>query len=716
MRSTLIRSWLILIGGICALLMGSISTLARDKAPAPSATPAVQEEDEADSDEAPAPEPEPEGAAESSNDDPPAVTETVMEDDATENSASDQDDQPEDAEPAPTPAAKQEGDAAAETKADEKDDADLPPPDMPDEPDTLPPPPPGGSLLEKIKGATTSLDRPEPAEFHGMRAGRSTVVDLEKGWGTPLNVTRKKEVVQRTYRLDEMGRVEVRCLRDIVQAISLHYDESPRWTDLAPALSMDNAETVEVKDEFGQLVGIAMPETGMLAVFKPGSSSRVADLVYEQIDAQAFTLRAEQRLGRDYAGCQRDLDLALVVDPQCARAHWLRARVLMAVGQIDAATKSAEAAVHLAPKNAQYRLTASALAADSGQFAMAIAETKQALTFSAAQPELKACALNQLGDQLAAGPDRDYKHGLAYHMQAIKLAEPLAHDRRTSVRQMAQEALVAAHLSAARNIAWGNWKMKMKMVPAWLNRAEELADANSTADDAAVDTRLRVYREALVACVGMEGDLDPTAWIEKAQALATPALAQATDPLRKRQLEWELGEALYDALQVYHASGDTHQAMKYGTLAVEHLEAGADGRLLEPVEAYLLGRLYYRMGAVCAMHVKDPEQAVVWFERAVPLLERPVPAAALADTGRHGESFVSMAVSYWAAGNRDEAMRLTRQGLKMMEQAVQDGTLEEEALRVPFTNLATMHKFLGDDEQAEAYGEMAAKASASRRQ
>jgi len=121
------------------------------------------------------------------------------------------------------------------------------------------------------------------------------------------------------------------------------------------------------------------------------------------------------------------------------------------------------------------------------------------------------------------------------------------------------------------------------------------------------------------------------------------------------------------------------------------------------------------MGAVYAIHVKDPEKAVVWFERAVPLLERPIPAA-LADAGRHGESFVSMGVSYWATGNHDEALRLTRQGMKLMEQAVKDGTLDEAALRVPYTNLATMHRFLGDDEQADAFGEMAAKATESRRQ
>ena len=253
------------------------------------------------------------------------------------------------------------------------------------------------------------------------------------------------------------------------------------------------------------------------------------------------------------------------------------------------------------------------------------------------------------------------------------------------------------------------------MVPAWLHRAEELVEQTAEPKQPEPEQLLRVYREALSACVGMEGDLDPTPWTEKALAAGTAALAQTTDPMRRRRLEWDLGAALYDALQVYHSKAEVAPATKYGNLAVEHLEAGAEERQLEPVEAYLLGRLYFRMGSVYAMHVKDAEQAVAWFERAIPLLERPVPATALSDAGHHGESFVSMAVSYWAAGNHEEAMRLTRQGVKLMEQAIKDGVLDDEALRVPYTNLATMHRYLGDDEQAEAFSDLAAKVSDSQR-
>ncbi len=619
-------------------------------------------------------------------------------------------------EPSPLPATEEESPDAQPLTADENAAEESPAGVTPEEePESLAPPPPSGSLIDRIKKASTPVDRPKPAPFQQIVVGESTLDELAKAWGAPLEATRQKELLRHTYRLDAVGHIDVQIFRDVVQSITVHYDQHPRWAQLAGELAMDKLEPVDVDDEFGERLGIALPENGVMVGLESGSRERrVAQVIYEPVDPQAFVLRAEHRLHNDYTCCLRDLDLALVVDPKCAKAYWLRARALQMTGQVDAACKAAAAALTIEPKNPRFRLTHSATLADSGQHEKAIEESKQALALCAAQPELRAYATNQLGEQMAAAPKAAYKAALPLHLQAIKLAEPLAEDRRTAVRQMAQETLVSAHLAAARNIAWGDWKMKKKMVPAWLNRADELAQDMAADDGAPADIGFRVCREALAACVGMEGELDPTPWIEKALAQSGPALEAAQDPLRHRQLDWDLGATLYDAVQVYHTAGDVAQATKYGALAVEHLEAGAEDRQLQPVETFLLGRLYYRMGALLAINADDAEKAVIWYERAIPLLERPLPASAASDQGRHGESFVSMAVSYWAVGSHDEALRLTRAGLKLMEQAVKEGTLDGEALRIPYTNLATMHRFLGDDEQAEAFSNMAAKASASR--
>jgi tetratricopeptide (TPR) repeat protein len=706
-----IRSLLIAAACSIAAPLGASDTASRDsKASSTIAAVAAFEEDAA-SGEPPAPLPE--EASDDAASAEPAPAEPASDESTADAAPGDTSAEamPEDSEPVIDTSVVSGGAKAAE-EIDE--DAKLPPaPEVEDE--TIAPPPPGGTLLDKIKKASTPVARPQPADFHGLRVGESTSKEIDQALGKPLSVVQQKDVERRTYRVDGSARVEVRCLQDTVQAIVVSYDPHPRWSELATELGMATVAPADVVDEIGEMVGIALPEKGVLVVYAPGAKDRVAELVYERVDAQAFTLRAEQNMEKDDTTCQQDLDMALVIDPQCSRAHWLRARLLRDIGQSDAATKACDMAVKLDPRNPRYRLTSGALLADVGQHTKAIDQTKQALALSAARPELKACCLNQMGEELSTGPSRDYKAALPMHMQAIKFAEPLVNDRHPTVRRLAQESLIVAHLSAARNIAWGNWKMKKTMVPNWLNRADELANEFAANKDANVDMRLPVCREALTACVGMEGDLDPTPWVEKTIAISAPALSEAKDPLRHRQLEWDIGTALYDALQVFHTAGDAEQAMKYGMLAVEHLEAGSEGRQLEPVEAYLLGRLYFRMGSVCALYMKDPQEAVAWFERAIPQLERPVPTAALTDTGRHGEGFVSMAVSYWAVGSHEEAVRLTRNGLKLMERAVKDGTLDQAALRVPYTNLATMHRFLGDDEQADAFTEMAAKPSDTQR-
>ena len=89
------------------------------------------------------------------------------------------------------------------------------------------------------------------------------------------------------------------------------------------------------------------------------------------------------------------------------------------------------------------------------------------------------------------------------------------------------------------------------------------------------------------------------------------------------------------------------------------------------------------MGAILVAEKSDHKQALSWFEQAVPLLESPAPASASVHPGRHGETFVSMAVSYWELGQRSEALRLTEQGLKLMEQAAADGQLGARRWQCP---------------------------------
>jgi hypothetical protein len=111
-----------------------------------------------------------------------------------------------------------------------------------------------------------------------------------------------------------------------------------------------------------------------------------------------------------------------------------------------------------------------------------------------------------------------------------------------------------------------------------------------------------------------------------------------------------------------------------------------------------------------AVNQHDHHEAVAWFEKAIPLLDRAAAEDAVLNIGRHGETFVSMGVSYWEVGQRKKAVALTNKGIKWMEQAAQQGEMDRSAIAVAYTNLAAMHQQLGATELADHFQEMASRA------
>jgi tetratricopeptide (TPR) repeat protein len=312
------------------------------------------------------------------------------------------------------------------------------------------------------------------------------------------------------------------------------------------------------------------------------------------------------------------------------------------------------------------------------------------------------------GDLLASGAKPDYRKAVGFHTQAIQAADALTNDPHPAVRVAAKEALIDGHLGAAHDIAWGDWREKDKAVPRWLERATAVADDLVNNEGAGEGQRFRVYARTLAADVGMRGGMDPAAPVKQLVLSGEKLIAAANDAAWKAQSEWDLGLSLYDALQISQMRSQLDEAMKYGEMAVAHLEKGG-AKASTPANAVLLGRLYFRLGAIHAARDHDHQAAVAWFDKAVPRLDRPASEAATPDVGRHGEMLVSMGVSYWEAGQREKAMRLTQRGIAMMEHAVQLGSLERTSLAVPYRNLAAMHRQLGATDLADRFQDMASR-------
>jgi hypothetical protein len=185
------------------------------------------------------------------------------------------------------------------------------------------------------------------------------------------------------------------------------------------------------------------------------------------------------------------------------------------------------------------------------------------------------------------------------------------------------------------------------------------------------------------------------------------------DPWRRRQVDWEVGQGLGDALVAAQKRGDATDMLDNATLTAAYLERGAEQRELTAVERRAFGELLFRVGIMHSLQRGDHATAVTWFDRVIPLWEEGDAVASDPDPGKVGESYVSMAISYWQVERREDALALSRRGVDLMVAAVDRDQLDERALAVAYGNLSTMYAEEGDDTQARTYAEMASRAEAT---
>ncbi len=557
----------------------------------------------------------------------------------------------------------------------------------------------------------------ETASFNGVTPGETTVADLQTAWGPPKQMTNQGGQIVHLYAVDPFQRVEVTIDKEKVASIVIRLDHILPAKLLAEQLQLANIRPVLVSNELGEILGQSYPERGVLFAFEPAdgpgkATMRVVDIVIEPVSAESFVLRAETYLDSHLEQSAADLETAIKLDPNSARAFWLHARVLAALGDLAKAVDAATEAVRLSPDDPQYQVTRAQILGQASRFEDAIRQAASAVKASDQRLHIKARALCLLGDLMGSGAQPDYQRGVQFQMEAVKTADQLTANPHPAVRLAAKEVLIDAHLGAAHNIAWGSWKDKQPAVTKWLDRAEAFAEDFIENDGGSEVLRFRVATRALAAYVGAQGELDPTKWTEKAVKFGNQLIASADDPVRKRQLQWELGLALYDAVQIYQMREEHEAALRYGQEAIGYLEQGLR-RQHHAADEYLLGRLYFRMGAIYAVGRDDHAAAVKWFDKAAPQFESSASHLADHEIGRLGETFVSMGVSYWEVDQKDRAVKLTERGVELIQQAVAKKMLDSSALEVPYNNLATMHQQLGQEDQAKKYVELAARGKTS---
>jgi tetratricopeptide (TPR) repeat protein len=307
----------------------------------------------------------------------------------------------------------------------------------------------------------------------------------------------------------------------------------------------------------------------------------------------------------------------------------------------------------------------------------------------------------------------DFQKAVDQFAEAIRRGSPLLTKRSPAVQAAAREVLLDAHTGTALAIAKGTWQQKSRVIPKWIGRAEALVAEFKGEELERQQLEMQLCRGALTVAAGTTEALEPLPWVKRLLELRDRMGTTVPDPWRRRQIDWEVGQGLADALAAAQKRGDATDMLDNATLTAAYLERGAEQRELTANERKDVGDLMFRIGIMHSLQRGDHATAVTWFDRAIPLWNDNERFERDGELGRLGESYVSMAISYWQVARREDAVTLSRRGVDLMVAAVDKSQLEERALAVPYGNLATMYAEQGDDQQSRNYAEMASRAEAT---
>jgi tetratricopeptide (TPR) repeat protein len=558
----------------------------------------------------------------------------------------------------------------------------------------------------------------EPVKFQGILVGQSTKRELIETWGEPAESLTTAEGNVLTYDIDPFQAVEVLIgERELVAAIKIALASPLEPEELAEQLSLSQIRTVTALDEADQPLGMAFPERGVIFMYHAADYDalaadgsippNVSHVVLQRLDPLAFAMRADAILHGPYAQNIADLQKAIELEPKCAHAHLLLAKIYYATGQADLADESARAACEIDPENAAYQLFRGRTKELLGEYDDAVLTVRAVLDRKDIAKIDEAQGLHQMGCLASLGDVEIASKAISFQTRAIEMADSLANSANGKERRAAKQILVEAHMAVAEEVARQAFNQKVENLSLWIGRASSIAEDYIENDGGSVELRLLIAQRALSALSSFRPTLDPGPWVKEADDASDLMFARSNDELWQARVKWELGLAYLNALRVEHIRRETQNALRYGDKAVEYLAQGAVSRQAVHSSEQLIGQMYFQIGAVQAVHQLDHVKAAQWYDKAEPLLNGPRPKSALYAPRREGEMLVSMGVTYWQLGEHNRALMLTQNGVSLVESAVKAGILSRSTLGVPYGNLATMYQKLGESSNAEKYSELA---------
>jgi len=557
----------------------------------------------------------------------------------------------------------------------------------------------------------------DPASFNGISPGRSTVAEMKAAMQTKYGLgeafSREDGSEGFAWALDNgpFERAEATCAGDVVESIRIKLGDPLSVDELSAMWEIGDLNSVSILDESGVSIGEVFPELGLIFSLKPGTRSALAVMI-EPLDPEAFVLRAEGELESDTQLALLDLKYAVEIDPQHLRARRMLMSLLCEQGKWQQALAIGLATEELDPEDVWTRLKNASVLMSLGRSDEARSRVEAVKGMRGLEAVASAQVERMIGRIDIDGTRPDHKSAVKHFDAAIRTAMPLKNHKSESIRNAARDVLLDANLGMAVAIAKGDWQKKGEVAAKWLAAATKIVD--DVNPDAAERPLLDIQlcRGALAAASGCDA-IAPLPWVKRLLVTRDQMADDLGDPWRRRQIDWEVGHGLADALAASQKRGESMQMLDNATLTVAYLERGAEQRELTDAERATIGDLLFRIGVLHSIQNGDHATAVTWFDKVQPYWSRNACFTTHGEVGRLGESYVSMAVSYWQVDRRDDALDLCRRGIDCMVTAVDARQLEEPSLALAYGNISMMYAEQGEEERSRTYAEMASRAEAA---
>ncbi|MDP6442902.1 MAG: hypothetical protein QGG36_21980 [Pirellulaceae bacterium] len=541
------------------------------------------------------------------------------------------------------------------------------------------------------------------SSFQGVTPGLTTVAMLADALGAGEVVTGQ----QRKYSIGPFPNVVVSLRDGRVAQITI---------DLAEPLPLDQVvEELALADcaATPYAAGLAFPERGIVVSQTKPDSDDVTRIELGLVRAEHFIARATRswRAGQ-FQNAIGDADFAANFDPRNAAAQTTLARCWSAIGRTRLALEAIEAARQVDADQPDAQTQHAQILLDLGHRD----EAREIVIGLVERDDLPPATLARLrylqGQLLVHTTNRDHQAAYELHQQAIEIAATLVKDDDERIRLAAKQVLLDAHLAVAFDISWGDWLRKADVAPKWVEIANKIAKSITTRDHGGPIVQLKTERRALAAYGGLRAAIEVDKFVAEVRERVTAQTAAATDPLHRQQLEWEFGQVLYYAARIEQSKKNYDASLKLTEESVALLAAAAKDRQLTEIQNYHLGRTEFLAGTLYALGKRQHKQAQPWFDKALQHIPANPSDSLRLQFGAIGDRYVSMAVTYWQNGERQRAVELTERGARALRRSVGVGGRPEEAMAIPYSNLAAMHRALGNNNKATSYVELAERVRA----